>query len=211
MKQPMKKFMFNHDLRSENGATTPVNIASDQIDNPAISRAFQEGVAAGKSEAALEYTAILSRANSAIADQLIELTRKLDHDIRTIEKRSGEIALHFARKLTSNLIDREPTALIEAAFIKCLNLARQPPSLTIHTAPALIDDLKAGLSRKAIEIGYRGEIHVTENASLSGSSVMIEWSGGGLTFDPERVSAEVDALAASHFQEQGNDRGSINS
>jgi hypothetical protein len=109
------------------------------------------------------------------------------------------------------MIDREPTTLIEAAFIKCLNLAGQPPSLTVRSAPALIDDLKTTLSQKAIEIGYRGEIHVTHDSNLAGSSVTVEWSEGGLTFDPERVRSEVEALASSHFQSHDNDTGHKNS
>jgi len=211
MKQPMKEFMFNHDLRSENGAADSIEDVPDPVDNPAISKAYQDGLMAGRSEAALEQSAVLSQANSAIANQLMELNRKFDQDIRIIEKRAGEIALHFARKLTSNMIDKEPTTLIEAAFIKCLNLAGQPPSLTVRSAPALIEDLKATLSQKAIEIGYRGEIHVTQNPDLSGSSVTVEWSEGGLTFDPERVRAEVEALALSHFQSHDNDTGHKNS
>lgn len=211
MKQPMKKFMFNHDLRSENGVAPAIDDVPGQVDNPAISKAYHEGLTAGRAEAALEQAAVLSQANSAIASQLMELNRKFDQDIRIIEKRAGEIALHFARKLTSNMIDREPTTLIEAAFVKCLNLAGRPPSLTVRSAPELIDNLKATLSQKAIEIGYRGEIHVTQNPDLSGSSVTVEWSEGGLTFDPERVSAEVEALASSHFQSHDNDTGQKNS
>lgn len=207
MKHPMKKFMFNHDLKSENGAAGSISDVPEQIDTSAIGNAFHEGFAAGKSEAALEYAAVLSQANSAIARQLMELNQKLDHDIRRIEKQAGEIALHFARKLTSNMIDREPTALIEAAFMKCLNLAGQPPSMTIRIAPALVDDLKAGLTEKANEIGYVGKINVTQSADLSGSSVTIEWSDGGLTFDPDRIRSEVEALASSLFQSHDTSTG----
>lgn len=199
--------MFNHDLRPENGSAVLNNNGPEQIENPAISKAYSDGLLAGRSEAELEHAAILSQANAAIAHQLIELNRKFDQDIRLIEKQAGEIALHFARKLTNNMIDREPTALIEAAFIKCLNLARHPSGLTVLAASALVEDLKASLAQKASEIGYRGEIHVTHSPDLSGSSVMIEWSEGGLSFEPERIVSEVEALAASYFQTYENNTG----
>lgn len=203
----MQKFMFNHDLKSENGSGASIDATADLIDNPAINKAYHDGLIAGRSEAALDHAAVLSQANAAIAHQLAELNRKFDQDIRMIEKRAGEIALHFARKLTSNMIDRQPTNLIEAAFIKCLNLAGQPPSLTVRSAPALVDDLKANLSQKAMEMGYRGEIHIQHDPELAGTSVTIEWSEGGVTFDPDRVRAEVEALASTHFQSHDDNTG----
>ena len=74
--------MFNHDLRSENGAADSIEDVPDPVDNPAISKAYQDGLMAGRSEAALEQSAVLSQANSAIANQLMELNRKFDQDIR---------------------------------------------------------------------------------------------------------------------------------
>ena len=200
MKQPAQKFMFNHNLRPDVSSVGLAEAPTEQVDQSAISRAYNEGLSAGRAAAEAEHAAILAQANSMIATQLSELNQRMTHDIQAIEARASQIALHFAQKLTSNMIDREPTALIQAAFIKCLSLAGQTPSLTIHSAELIVDELKALLSQKALDQGYRGEIIVLGNPTLAGSSVMIEWSDGGLTFDPEKVRSEVETLALTYFQ-----------
>ena len=192
--------MFNHNFRPDVSSVGSTDAQPEQFDQSAISRAYNEGLSAGRAVAETEHAAILAQAMSMIATQLSEMNRKMTDDLQAVEARASQIALHFARKLTSNMIDREPTALIQAAFIKCLNLAGQTPSLTVHSSEIIVDELKALLSQRAADHGYRGEIIVVGNPNLEGSSVTIEWPDGGLTFDPDKVRSEVESLASTYFQ-----------
>lgn len=206
MKQPAQKFMFNKNFRPEGEPKPLTETTAEVINQSALSNAFNDGMIAGRTEAQAQYEAILAQAQASIATQMAEISRKLDQDIRAIEERSGQIALHFARKLTTQMIDREPTALIEAAFVKCLALAGQTPSLTVNASPEIVNDLQSILATKALENGYRGEILVLPNPALSGSAVAIEWSEGGLNFDPERILQEVESFTMTYFQSEPNVR-----
>lgn len=196
--------MFNHNFRSGTGRPEMSDPTEKRDVQAAIDKAYQDGLIAGQNVARSEHDAMLAEAQASIATQMAEINRKLEQDIRQIEDRAGRLALHFARSLTIKMIEQHPTKLVEAAFTQCLNLAGQTPNLTINTSHDIADHLRENLKQKALESGYRGEIQVIQNSALTGSAVTIEWTDGGLNFDPARISAAVEELAQNYFQSQSN-------
>lgn len=207
MNKPAQKFMFNTDFRFGTGLGGANDQTEERDVQAEIDQAYQNGVLAGRNLARSEHDAILARAQADIATQLTEISQKLDHDIRQIEDRAGRIALHFAKALTAQMIEQQPTTLIETAFVRCLGLAGQTPSMTITTSQELVQSLQENLKQKALESGYNGEIQFSRNSALSVSGVTIQWADGGLNFDPERISSEVEIVARDFFQSQLNAKG----
>src|SRR5690606_22102844 len=100
------------------------------------------------------------------------------------------------RKLARHLLDREPTAEIEALVTECLASLDAVPHLVIRCHPDLADAIREIATARIATSGFAGRLVVIGEPEIGLGDARLEWADGGIVRDSAALEAEIDRRIA---------------
>ncbi len=194
------KFLFDHDFGAAAKETAPV-VAAAQHEAAlaeAEARGYRNGVNAAEAQARTEAERRLAAAFERISSGLDQLRGGLKKVEDRFEAEAVEVALAVGRKLSADLIAREPFAEVAALADQCFRELIAAPHIVVRVNAALLDIAKGKLSEIARARGFEGRVVVLAEADIAPGDCRIEWADGGLKRDRAATEAAI-AEAVGRF------------
>jgi flagellar assembly protein FliH len=194
------KFLFDVDFGAAAKEAAPA-VAAAQHEAAlaeAESRGYRNGVNAAEAQARTEAERRLAAAFERISSGLDQLRGGLKKVEDRFEAEAVEVALAVGRKLSAELIAREPFAEIAALADQCFRELLAAPHIVVRVNAALLDAAKEQLSAIARARGFEGRVVVLAEADIAPGDCRIEWADGGLKRDRAATEAAI-AEAVGRF------------
>jgi len=194
------KFMFNDDFSAAAKVTTP---AIPAVEHQAAlveaeQRGYRNGVNAAEAQARTEAERRLAGAFERIASALDQLRGSLKKVEDRFEAEAVEVALAVGKKLSADLIAREPFAEIAALADQCFRELIAAPHIVVRVNGGLYATAKEKLEVIARARGFEGRLVVMAEAEIAPGDCRIEWADGGLKRDRAATEAAI-AEAVERF------------
>lgn len=185
-------FLFSTDFREDRRARVPAEAD--------VGAARMEAHARGHAEGYAEARAEMEAGLFAVATRVLAETEALmaadEARAAALEGAATELAVIFARRLSSVALAQKPLAEIEAAARQCIIHARTAPHLAIRVAEGMVGEVDRLFARVARETGYAGKVVVLGEPDMAPFQARMEWADGGLVIDPAAREAALDAALA---------------
>jgi flagellar assembly protein FliH len=97
-----------------------------------------------------------------------------------LETEAVELALTIARKLSTELILREPFTEIAALATECLKQLTAAPHVVVRVNDALHETARERLEEIAQSRGFEGRLVVVAEPEIAVGDCRIEWADGGV-------------------------------
>jgi flagellar assembly protein FliH len=191
------KFRFDLDLghRAErNSVMTDTAIAN--LVATARNEGRREGLAEGERVAAVKAAQAIAKAANDLADHTAALNAALDDNRDATLADAVALAATIGRKLAHHLLDREPTAEIEALLAECLASLDAVPHLVIRCNAELADAVREIAMGRISHSGFAGRLVVLGDPDIRMGDARIEWADGGIVRDSAALEAEIDQRLA---------------
>ena len=203
------KFRFDLDLghrQERNTIVTESGLAALIADARAEGRA--EGLADGERSATVRAAQAIALAAQSMADHTAAMSAALDDDRQATLQDAVRLAAAIGRKLAHHLIERAPTAEIEALIAECLASLDTVPHLVVRCHPDLADDVREIALARIATSGFAGRLVVLGDPDVSLGDTRIEWADGGVVRDTVSLDADIERritqfLAASSGRKIG--------
>jgi flagellar assembly protein FliH len=198
------KFRFDLDLghRQERNSVMTESAIAALITN-ARNEGYREGVAEGERTTAVKAAQTIAKAAQTLADHTAAMNAALDdHRLATL---SDAVALASAigRKLAHHLLEREPTAELEALITECLASLDGVPHLVIRCNAELADAVREVATARIATSGFTGRLVVLGDPDLALSDSRLEWADGGIVRDTAALEAQVDQRITQYIAAKG--------
>ena len=190
------KYLFDCDFRSPGGAK---NLALQQAEE----RAFAQGLAEGRRQAALEPEAQLAAAMRRLADAAVSLLAGLDAHQARLEEEALAFAAALGRKLAGRALAAQPSKAIAEAARASFQHLRGVPHLVVRVNDALVDAVEAQVQRLSRDHGYEGRLVVMGEPEIAPGDGRIEWADGGVVREQARIEAAVEQALAGAWASRG--------
>jgi flagellar assembly protein FliH len=154
----------------------------------------RNGFAAGKVEAEQRAAAALERIVAALAD----IKRGLSAVEARLETEAVEVAVAVARKLTPELIAREPLAELAALAADCFRHLVAAPHVVIRVNDGLQESARSALEQTARGAGFDGRLVVLAEPEIAPGDCRIEWADGGVRRELAAVEAVIGEAVARY-------------
>ena len=187
------KFMFDDDFSAAAKVTTPAIPAVEHqaaLDE-AEQRGYRNGVNAAEAQARTEAERRTAAAYERISSGLDQLRGSLKKVEDRFEAEAVEVALAVGRKLSADLIAREPFAEIAALADQCFRELIAAPHVVVRVNGALYAIAKEKLDAIARARGFEGRVVVMAEAEITPGDCRIEWADGGLKRDRAATEAAI--------------------
>jgi len=194
------KFLFDHDFSAAAQEAAPA-VAAAQHEAAlaeAEARGYRSGVNAAEAQARTEAERRLAAAFERISSGLDQLRGGLKKVEDRFEAEAIEVSLAVGRKLSADLIAREPFAEIAALADQCFRELLAAPHIVVRVNAALLDIAKGKLGEIARARGFEGRVVVLAEADIAPGDCRIEWADGGLKRDRAATEAAI-AEAVGRF------------
>jgi flagellar assembly protein FliH len=185
------RFLFDRDFRNPGGAA--VNLAAVK---EAEERAFAQGVAEGRRQAAAEAEAQLAAAMRRVAETGGALLAAVDVHQARCEEEALAFGAALGRKLAGAALDAYPLDAITETARASFHHLRGVPHLVVRVNERLVDTVQARLQPLTREAGYEGRLVVIGDPDIAPADGRIEWADGGLVREQARIVAAVDQILA---------------
>lgn len=209
------KFMFDLDFAAPKVANT-IPLADHHVRlSEAEQKGYREGFAAGQKEAEALTARRLAVALERIGQTLTALAAGLQAIESRLEAEAVEVATAVARKLSAELIAREPLVEIEALVRDCFRHLTSAPHVVVRVGDDLYPHILERLDGLAGEFGFQGRLVVLAEPDIRDGDCRIEWADGGIVRDSARTEAAIaETIArfvaarrgAAHPIVKGNDQ-----
>ncbi|GAM97813.1 flbE protein [alpha proteobacterium U9-1i] len=130
----------------------------------------------------------------SLADAASAVLTRLDAESRAMREEAVRVAMAAARKIAGRALDafgQEPAA---AAIEAAMDALRHQPRLVVRLPAELADDLKPRIEEMSAAHAYAGAVLVRVEPGLKKGAVVIDWSDGVVSLDPDETAARVDEL-----------------
>jgi flagellar assembly protein FliH len=187
------KYLFDDDFGA--GAKTaekPLAPAELAIKfGEAESKGFRDGFAAAEREG----TAVAHRRTAVAFEQIGDALDKLARGLAAVETRleneAIELAVAVARKLSPELVAREPLAEITALAAECFKQLSSAPHVVVRVNDALHEIATAELNGIARARGFEGRLMVLAEPEIAFGDCQIEWADGGVIRNAARTEVTI--------------------
>lgn len=188
------KFLFDNDFANgEAQKPNTVPLAQHQAAlAEAEARGHQNGLAAGRADAAADTERRMAAALARAAAALETLTGGLGGIEARLETEAVEVAVAVAGKLASALLKREPLGEVAALAAECFRHLVGVPHVVVRINDALYEDARARLEEIARRCGFEGRLVVLAEPEIETGDCRLEWADGGAI----RNRAEIEAAIA---------------
>ena len=194
------KFLFDHDFSAAAQEAAPA-VAAAQHEAAlaeAEARGYRNGVNAAEAQARTEAERRLAAAFERISSGLDQLRGGLKKVEDRFEAEAIEVALAVGRKLSADLIAREPFAEIAALADQCFRELLAAPHIVVRVNAALLDVAKEKLTEIARARGFEGRVVVLAEADIAPGDCRIEWADGGVIRERAALASAIDDLVARY-------------
>ncbi len=197
------RFRFDLDLghRAERNAVMTETAIAALVAN-ARDEGRREGLAEGERAASVKAAQAIADAATALADHTAALNAALDDNRRATLADAVSLAAAIGRKLARHLLDREPTAEIEALVTECLASLDAVPHLVIRCHPDLADAVREIATARIATSGFSGRLVVLGEPDIGLGDARLEWADGGIVRDSAALEAEIDRRIAQYIAAQ---------
>jgi flagellar assembly protein FliH len=194
------KFLFDLDFsgREKQAEATVSKAALEVAQAEAEARGYRTGYAAAQADAAAESARRIAAAMERIANALGALARDLQTVEGRMEAEAVDVAVAVARKLTPELIAREPFGEIAALASECFNHLVAAPHVVVRVNDQLYPEARERLEEIARMRGFEGRLVVLAEPHIAVGDCRIEWADGGVVRDRAAVEAAVGEAVARY-------------
>ncbi len=142
--------------------------------------AYQEGVAAGRTQALAEIEAATQQAAEQAAQTMAQAFAVLDRVQAQVVVDAAHLARDIGEALAGWQLREQPTALIEQLAHEVFAAQALQPRLVVRVHDAQLDRLKVRLEAIAQGLGFHGRLIFLSDPDLTMGDCLIEWSDGGV-------------------------------
>jgi flagellar assembly protein FliH len=194
------KFQFDVDFGSSVPAEKPVSLADHAIAlGEAESKGFRDGFAQAEKEAVAQAERRTAQAYEQIGATLSRLAGGLAEIEKRLEAEAVEVALAVGRKLSHELVGREPFAEIAALASDCFRQLATSPHVVVRVNDALLDTARTRLEEIARMRGFEGRLVVIAEPEIALGDCRIEWADGGVTRDHDAIMTAITEAVSRYI------------
>ena len=189
------KYLFDLDFGPSSAPkpSSPAEILA-QIEE-AERKGFRDGFAAAEKEGIAATERRTAVAFEQIGGAIQQLAGSLAATQLKLETEAVELALAIARKLSPELILREPFAEIAALATECLKQLTAAPHVVVRVNDALHETARERLEEIAQSRGFEGRLVVVAEPEIAVGDCRIEWADGGVVRDQAKTDLAIgDAI-----------------
>jgi flagellar assembly protein FliH len=198
------KFRFDLDLghRQERNSVMTESAIALLIAN-ARSEGRREGLEEGERTAAIRAAQTIAKAAQTLADHTAAMNAALDDNRHATLTDAVQLASAIGRKLAHHLLEREPTAELEALITECLASLDGVPHLVIRCNAELADAVREVATTRIATSGFTGRLVVLGDPDLAMSDARLEWADGGIVRDTAALEAQIDQRITNYLAAKG--------
>jgi flagellar assembly protein FliH len=194
------KFQFDVDFGSSAPTEKPVSLADHAIAlGEAESKGFRDGFAQAEKEAVAQAERRTAQAFEQIGAMLGRLAGGLSEIEKRLEAEAIEVAVAVGRKLSHELVGREPFAEIAALASDCFRQLATSPHVVVRVNDALLDTARTRLEEIARMRGFEGRLVVIAEPEIALGDCRIEWADGGVTRDHEAITNAITEAVSRYI------------
>jgi flagellar assembly protein FliH len=194
------KFLFDTDFAAPDKrekAATPAEIAERIAE--AEARAYRAGYDAAQREAKVESDRRAALALEEIAISIKAIAARVNGIENRMETEAVDVAVAVARKLTAELIAREPLGEITALVSDCFSHLVATPHLVVRINDSLYEGARAQIERLAAHAGFEGRMVILAEPTIATGDCRIEWADGGVVLDRAAIEAKISELVGRYM------------
>ncbi|TAK47130.1 MAG: flagellar assembly protein H [Xanthobacteraceae bacterium] len=194
------KFLFDLDFAApaaKDKAATAAEIAARVAE--AEARGYEQGFAAAQAKARADTERRVAVALGHIGEAIEAIAAGLDRIEARMEAESVEVALAVARKLSAELIAREPLAELTALIADCFRHLVATPHLVVRVSDALYDHAKGRIEELSRRNGFEGRLVILADPDIAHGDGRVEWADGGITLDRAATETKIAELIGRYI------------
>jgi flagellar assembly protein FliH len=195
------KFLFDTDFAAPDRARAPAITPAEMAEK--IAQAEAQAYRAGFDAAQREAKAEADRRMALALEQIGIAAGTISHGFGAIETKmeteAVDVAVAVARKLSSELVAREPLTEIMALVHDCFRHLVATPHLVIRINDALYEQAKEQIERQAKQSGFAGRLVILAEPDLAGGDCKIEWADGGVVLDRASIDVKINELVGRYM------------
>src|SRR5207244_3823746 len=116
-----------------------------------------------------------------------------------METEAVDVAVAVARKLTAELIAREPLGEITALVSDCFSHLVATPHLVVRINDSLYEGARAQIVRMPTHAGLEGGILILTQPPIATADCRIEWADGGVVLDRAPIETKITKLVGRYM------------
>jgi len=151
----------------------------------------REGGEAGHQQAHAEIEARIAALLEQVTEGIARLNGERAQLESALEAESARLAHAMASRLAPALMQRHPTAEIEALMSECLDGCRHEPRIVMRVAEDLVDSVAARIEPLKQAGNFMGDVVLVGDPTLSGQDCRVEWPDGGAERDYQALDREI--------------------
>jgi len=185
------KYLFDLDFGS---ASAPKPISPSEFAAKlaeAEQKGYRDGFAAAEKEGIAATERRTAEAFEKIGGTLERLAGSLAAVKLKLETEAVELAVAIARKLSPELVLREPFAEIAALATECLKQLSSAPHVIVRVNDALHETARKRLEEIAQSRGFEGRMVVVAEPEIAVGDCRIEWADGGVVRNQAKTDLTI--------------------
>lgn len=155
----------------------------------------------GKQDALAQAERQTAAALQAIADAASAVLTRLDAESQAMREEAARVAIAAANKIAGAALDGFGHERAAGAVEAAMDALRHQPRLVVKLSPEATETLKPRIAEMCETHAYAGAVLVRAEAGLKSGEVVIDWSDGVITMNPddaaERINILVEAALAA--------------
>lgn len=184
------KFLFETDFGTGSRSSSTISLDEHaRLLAEAETRGYRKGFSAGETEARAETGRRLATALEQASLTLRDIAGGIAGVEARLEAEAVDVAVAVARKLSGELIAREPFAEISALVADCFRQLVAAPHLAVRVNENLYTAAREQLDQLARQSGFEGRVVLLSEPDIAEGDCRIEWADGGLV----RSRADIEA------------------
>ncbi|WP_027582537.1 FliH/SctL family protein [Bradyrhizobium sp. Ai1a-2] len=195
------KFLFDTDFsapaKSRERAATPAEIAQKIAE--AEARAYRNGYDAAQREAKVESDRRAALALEEIGLAIKNIASRFSGIEARMETEAVDVAVAVARKLSSELIAREPLGEITAMVSDCFAHLVSTPHIVVRINDALYEGAREKIERLAAQGGFQGRLVILAEPTIATGDCRIEWADGGIVLERAAIEAKINEVVGRYM------------
>ncbi len=129
-----------------------------------------------------------------LADAASAILTRLDVESRAMREEAARVALAAARKIAGAALDAYGTEAVAVAIEAAMDALRHQPRLVVRLSPESAEALRPRIEEMCATHAYAGAVLVRAEPGIKRGAVVVDWSDGVVSLDPDETAERVDAL-----------------
>jgi flagellar assembly protein FliH len=187
----IRKFAFDTEFAPDGAIlnTAPKKFTPEEVEAE-NAKAYERGTHDAIARAERDAAAALQ----ALADAASAILTRLDAESRAMREEAAHVALAAARKIAGAALDAYGAENAAAAVEAAMDMLRHQPRLLVKLSPAAAETLPPRIAEMPASHAYASAILVRPQAGLRAGEVIIDWSDGVITMNPDDAARRIETL-----------------